>query len=174
LPDTPYRIAAGVACGAAVSMTPFLGFHFVLAALLAWALRGNILASAFGTIVGNPWTFPLIFWWTHKLGNMLMGEFGQPELPEELTFTFLLHHPWRILFPMVVGSVPTALVVWGVTFALMHVTVSGYRKARQHRLSHRRLRQEEQKSAAREAAAREIAGQTPGGSDAERDHGAAP
>jgi len=35
LPGTPYRIAAGVASGAAVSFTPFIGLHFVAAALLA-------------------------------------------------------------------------------------------------------------------------------------------
>ena len=39
LPGTPYRIAAGFACGAAISFTPFLGLHFVLAALGALALR---------------------------------------------------------------------------------------------------------------------------------------
>jgi hypothetical protein len=43
LPGTPYRVAAGFACGAAVSFTPFVGFHFLLAALLSLILRGNIL-----------------------------------------------------------------------------------------------------------------------------------
>jgi uncharacterized protein (DUF2062 family) len=141
LPDTPYRIAAGFACGAAISITPFLGFHFVLSALLAWSLRANILASAFGTVVGNPWTFPLIFWWTYELGNAMMGEFGgRGELPEELTVSFLLHHPWRVLLPMFLGSVPTAIVVWVLSFWLVRMTVSGYRRARQHRLERIRAR----------------------------------
>ena len=46
LPGTPYRVAAGFACGAAISFTPFLGFHLAGAALLAllaattfWTLR---------------------------------------------------------------------------------------------------------------------------------------
>lgn len=140
LPDTPYRIAAGVACGAAMSMTPFVGLHFVLSAMLAWGLRGNILASAFGTVVGNPWTFPLIFWWTYEVGNMMMGKFGAAELPGELTFSFLLNHPWRVFVPMLIGALPTGLVVWGVTFGLVHVAVAGYRKARRHRLERRRAR----------------------------------
>ncbi len=45
LPGTPYSIAAGFACGAAISFTPFLGLHFVLAGLLAWALGANIIAA---------------------------------------------------------------------------------------------------------------------------------
>jgi len=73
LPGTPYSIACGFACGAAVSFTPFIGFHFILGALIAWAMRGNILASAIGTAVGNPWTFafiwPGIFW----LGRTILG-----------------------------------------------------------------------------------------------------
>jgi uncharacterized protein (DUF2062 family) len=60
LPDSPHRIALGFACGAMASFTPFFGLHFVIAAGLAWAVRGNILAALFGTIVGNPLTFPLI------------------------------------------------------------------------------------------------------------------
>jgi hypothetical protein len=36
--------------------------HFVLSALLAYIARANIIASAIGTVVGNPWTFPFIWW----------------------------------------------------------------------------------------------------------------
>ena len=54
LKGTPQEIAAGVACGVAISFTPFVGFHFVLAAITAWLVRGNILASALGTAAGNP------------------------------------------------------------------------------------------------------------------------
>src|SRR3546814_7251488 len=51
LPGPPYRIAAGFASGAAISFTPFIGLHFVLATLLALCIRGNIVASAIGTMV---------------------------------------------------------------------------------------------------------------------------
>ena len=60
LPDSPHRIALGFACGAMASFTPFFGLHFVLAAGLAWAVRGNVIAALFGTAVGNPVTFPFI------------------------------------------------------------------------------------------------------------------
>ena len=48
LPDSPHRIAVGFACGAFASFTPFFFFHIFLAAALAWVLRGNLLAAAFG------------------------------------------------------------------------------------------------------------------------------
>lgn len=60
LDDTPSRIALGFSAGAFASCSPFFGLHFVIAAIIALMLRGNIIASLFGTIVGNPITFPLI------------------------------------------------------------------------------------------------------------------
>lgn len=73
LPDSPHRIALGFACGAFVSFSPFFGLHFFAAAGCAWLLRGNILASLFGTIVGNPITFPFISATSLWLGRRIMG-----------------------------------------------------------------------------------------------------
>jgi uncharacterized protein (DUF2062 family) len=73
LPDSPHRIALGFACGAFVSFTPFFTLHFFLAAGLAWAFRANILASVFGTVVGNPLTFPFIATGSLWLGRYMMG-----------------------------------------------------------------------------------------------------
>ena len=73
LPGTPESIAIGLACGIAVSFTPLIGFHFLVAALLAWVMGGNFLASALGTAFGNPWTFPLIWLWIYKLGTWILG-----------------------------------------------------------------------------------------------------
>ena len=76
LPDPPHRVARGVAAGVFVSFTPFFGLHFLLAALLAWVARGNILASALGTFAGNPVTFPLIAVACMQLGNAMLGREG--------------------------------------------------------------------------------------------------
>jgi len=73
LPDTPERIAKGIAAGVAVSCLPLFGLHFVSAAALAWALRGNILASILATFFGNPFTFPLIAVGSLELGSFLLG-----------------------------------------------------------------------------------------------------
>ena len=39
LKGTPREIAAGVACGVAISFTPFVGFHFVLAAVTLYVTQ---------------------------------------------------------------------------------------------------------------------------------------
>ena len=50
----------GVSAGVFISFLPIPGFHFLLAALVAWCLAGNVVASALGTAFGNPLTFPVI------------------------------------------------------------------------------------------------------------------
>ena len=116
LPGTPYSIAAGFACGAAVSFTPFLGFHFIFGALLAWGIRGNIIASAIGTAIGNPWTFPFIWGGVYWLGSKILGYEPGQELPAELTFSVIFEQPTVILIPMLAGGVPAAIVVWIIFF----------------------------------------------------------
>lgn len=73
LPDSPHRIALGFACGALASFTPFFGLHFLLAAGLAWLLRCNVIAALFGTIVGNPLTFPFISATALWTGRWILG-----------------------------------------------------------------------------------------------------
>lgn len=76
LPDAPHRIARGIFAGIFVSFTPFFGLHFLAGALLAWLLRGNILASLMATFVGNPVTFPVIAAASVELGNWVLGSPG--------------------------------------------------------------------------------------------------
>ena len=85
LPDSPYSIAAGFACGTAVSFTPLIGLHFGIAAVLAWIMRADLLASALGTLLGNPWTLPFILLWLYHIGHWMIGDTPSRPLPVHLT-----------------------------------------------------------------------------------------
>jgi uncharacterized protein (DUF2062 family) len=132
--DSSYSIAAGLACGVAVAFTPFVGLHFVLAALIAWLIGGNIIASALGTLVGNPWTFPLFFLWTYQLGHWLLGGAAVRHLPDDITLRYLIDHPMRLLLPMALGSIPTALAAWAVTFFPTRILIERAQKLRRSRI----------------------------------------
>ncbi|MEL6198398.1 MAG: DUF2062 domain-containing protein, partial [Pseudomonadota bacterium] len=97
LPDSPHRIALGFACGAFASFTPFFGFHFVVAAAVAYVIRGNLLASAFGTAVGNPITFPFIATASLHTGWWITGMEG--ELAADLSFGWLTDNIGEIFWP---------------------------------------------------------------------------
>ena len=75
--DTPEKIALGFACGALATFTPLFGLHFFVAAFFAWILRANVVAGLFGTIVGNPLSFPFIAAASLGLGRFLLGGSGK-------------------------------------------------------------------------------------------------
>lgn len=131
LSGTPSSIAAGVACGAAISFTPFVGFHLILAAVTAFIVRGNIVASAIGTIVGNPWTFPFIWVSVLYTGRLMLGEAGEGHVKFVAVFEKSFHalisfdfsafgqDVWPVIWPMIVGCVPYYFLVWFVTYFLV-------------------------------------------------------
>jgi uncharacterized protein (DUF2062 family) len=81
LPDSPERIARGIWAGIFVTFTPFFGFHFVVAALLARVMKGNMLAALMATFVGNPLTFVFIALASLKTGHLILGtELAEGEL----------------------------------------------------------------------------------------------
>ena len=147
LQGSPYAIACGFACGAAVSFTPLIGFHFILAAVLAWALRGNIIASAIGTAVGNPWTFPFIWAGIIWLGTWILGYERGQELPADMTIGTIFEEPGTVLLPMLVGGLPVAVIVWVLFFFPIRRVVGNYQYHRQaKRLRRRRTLDEERRA----------------------------
>ncbi len=73
LPDSPERISRGVFSGVLTSFTPLFGFHFIISAIIAKTMRGNILAAIMATFFGNPITFPIIAASSMKLGHWILG-----------------------------------------------------------------------------------------------------
>ena len=83
LPDTPEKISRGVMAGVATSFTPFFGLHFIVAALLARLMRGNILAALMGTFFGNPLTYVPIAWASLTTGHWILGTRMDSELLQD-------------------------------------------------------------------------------------------
>lgn len=130
LKGSPRAIAAGVACGAAVSFTPFVGAHFILAVITAWIIRGNVVAAALGTAVGNPWTFPFIWVSVLYTGRKIVGgDYADVVNVDFKTmfanafkalinfdFSLFFSNIWPILWPMTVGCIPFVIIVWALVF----------------------------------------------------------
>lgn len=146
LQGTPYSIAAGFACGVAISFTPFIGFHLILAAATAWLMRGNIISSAIGTLIGNPWTFPFIWIAVLTTGRFFLGETGLDSHVNFLktftasgkallTFNFrnFGRDVWPIFFPMLIGCIPFYFISWFCSFKIIQTTLEKINKRRQKR-----------------------------------------
>ena len=139
LQASPHAIAAGVAAGAFASCTPLVGFHFLLAFAVAWAIGGSMIAAAFGTAVGNPLTFPLIWVSSFQIGELILGGGNAPP-PHHVdlsfnTLTSSFSTLWPTLQPMLVGGVVMGLVLAAILYMLVRSTVMVSQGIRAERLA---------------------------------------
>ena len=139
LSGTPHSIAAGAACGVAISFTPFMGFHLVGAFLLCLVVRGNYLAAVVGTLVGNPWTLPFILLASYQLGHALLGGPAAPiESFQNWTLGSFFAKLEAVFWPMAVGSLPLGLMAGLATYFALVRIVTAYQEARARRRQTRR------------------------------------
>ena len=142
MPGTPHSIAAGFACGTAISFTPFVGLHLIGAFGLALVCRGNYIAAWVGTLVGNPWTFPFIWLFTYQLGRFLLGyDVGShPSEIEGWTAADLIAELGRVIWPMTVGGVPTGIVAGLAVYFPIARGIASFQEARRRRREQRRIK----------------------------------
>jgi uncharacterized protein (DUF2062 family) len=139
LSGTPYAIAAGCAAGVFVSFTPFIGFHVLLTAALAWIIGGNVLAGLLASVVGNPLTFPFIWAGTYEIGQFLLSG-RHSAAPTELHHQVLarsFHDIWPLIKPMMVGALPVGLIAGSIVFVLVYRMVVAYQTSRRLKLQNR-------------------------------------
>ena len=113
--DFPESVAIGIAWGVAVSFTPLLGFHLIICYLGTWLMKGNLIAATVGTIIGNPWTFPFIFYLDYKVGTTI---FLERINYYEFKISFFVEHFEDLFYPTLLGSLPIAIIIWFVTFRI--------------------------------------------------------
>lgn len=159
LPDPAHKISRGIGAGVFASFTPFYGLHFLTAGLVAWALRGNILAALFATFFGNPLTFPIIAAISVELGTLILGH--PPVPPAEIFVAFSLASvelwsnfvavftpasvEWsnlgsffsRIFLPYLVGGIGPGIVAGVCAYFLSNPIIASYQRGRIHKLKER-------------------------------------
>ncbi|EEW24855.1 DUF2062 domain-containing protein [Rhodobacter ferrooxidans] len=169
LPDKPHRIARGVFAGTFVNFPPVYGVQMLSAALLAWGMRGNIVAALLCTFLSNPITTPFIATGSLELGHWMLGI----EAPLDFLTVYaafsdasvqLWHNFWAmfsrqdaewdklieffhfIFWPYVIGSILPGLVAATVAYYISLPLIHAYQKIRHVKFreqveKRRRLRQ---------------------------------
>lgn len=157
LPDPPHRIARGVWAGVFISFTPLFGLHFFGAALIAFLMRGNILAAILGTFFGNPVTFPLIAVGSVQLGHWLLGT-GVDGVPatqilsafayaggevwenvrafftdDPVKWSHLSHFYYGLFKPYLIGGIFPGIVAATTCYYVSLPMIAAYQKLRQKR-----------------------------------------
>ena len=148
---TPQALSLGLATGIAISFTPFIGLHALLAIFISWVIGGSMAAALIGTLFGNPWTFPFIWYFTFEIGQFI--NYGLLSYEEEFSFntikkeisTLLVILKNIIIFAnipeleenveklklipfMLVGSIPLVFVTWIFSYFSFLIIFKSYRK----------------------------------------------
>ncbi len=116
--ESSERLAAAWALGIAVSFSPFLGLHTVVALALAFLFRLNKVDVLLGTLVINPWTltvyFPVAVWVGKRLTGVHIPRFVRHN-PSEILRAAMWHDnaPW----------LRSVLLAWGTGALLLAVLV---------------------------------------------------
>ena len=144
LSGSPHAIALGFAAGAFASFTPFVGFHFILGFIVAYLIGGNLIASALGTFVGNPLTFPFIWFSTYTLGSLILGieqdqaatsampviELGTLWTDWSQFWREFWDKIWPVIKPMLVAGVPMGVVIGAICYWPVKIAVTAYQAKR--------------------------------------------
>ncbi|MDX2143935.1 MAG: DUF2062 domain-containing protein [Rhodospirillaceae bacterium] len=148
IPGTPGSIAAGFACGLAASMSPAVGTHVIVGMILAYALRSSLVASVIGTLLINPWTAPPVWFSTYYTGAVILGwdEYGHAGVAEfvdmfvglskaviHLDFPLFMSSVMPIFWPMLVGSLPVAIVVGFSSYLILTPILTKLQERRLHK-----------------------------------------
>lgn len=151
LSDTTYKIACGLAIGAAISFSPLVGTHFLQALALAYFARASYLAAMIGTFWGNPWTFPFMWVAGYQMGSMIFSIFGVDQfssLPEDLTFsmlwTIVLDKPMSLFLPWMLGAYVCALLFWPIAYVSSFVIIRMVQNTRRRKMIARRQKYKQQ------------------------------
>lgn len=138
--DTPERTAAAFALGVFFGFSPFLGFHTVLALILAFLLNLNRVAVLLGVYSNLPWIIGPYYAFATMGGALIMGQSLPPGFRSQLSALFelsALHGDfWHRLVVMVkpfawpyhVGSMLGALLMAAVAYPLALAFVTSRRR----------------------------------------------
>lgn len=175
LPDQPHRIARGIFAGVFVNFPPLFGVQMASAALIAWAIRGNIIAALLSTFLSNPITTPFIALMSVELGQWMLGidmpldarQLGGAILDagheiwdnvvaiftSEPTQWHRLERFFHVIFlPYAVGSIIPGIIVSVISYYLSLPVIHAY----QRRRDKKRRERLEKRIAARAAAAEKL------------------
>ena len=151
LDEEPSRLAAGLAVGVFIGVTPFYGLHTLLALLVAFVFRLNKVATITGAWINLPWFAPFVYGFCLKLGEaVLSGDFsrfswvGLSGLPEAAS-AYLRASPrenagalwqvlWDMLFvaskPLFVGTTLVGVVLGVATYLVALEAIRDIRRLR--------------------------------------------
>ncbi len=129
LKGEPSQIAAGMAIGVFIGVTPTIPFHTVAVIFLCLVFRQNLTAALLGaTCISNPVTIPLFYVTQYELGRSLLNYEHFKVAFSDYTLQSILELGWHILYPLQIGGLLMAVMFTGPAYFLTYRAVSALRR----------------------------------------------
>lgn len=116
----PSEIAAGFSIGIAAGFLPLNPSPILVAAVMAWLLKSNVIAAVAGAATAILYIplLPLIWFAEYRLGTLILPV--QHHLtPDQLGLWVVLQKGWDVYAAMFVGSIIMAAPVTLVTYVIV-------------------------------------------------------
>ena len=138
--DTPERTAAAFAMGVFFGFSPFLGFHTVLAIIVAFMFDLNRVAALLGVYSNLPWIIAPYYAIVTMIGAKIIGHAPPEGFKAQLSALFELSvfhgEFWHqlitilkpLLWPYAVGSFLGAMVMAAIAYPLALAFVTSRRR----------------------------------------------
>ena len=131
LDDPPHKIALSFAIGVYISISPFFGFHTLLAILLSVVFRLNKVAAIIGSWMNNPWTLALVYYADLKIGCFILGNDVKFNI-RPFTLEHYLNSGKYVFFDILVGSIVLGVVAGLLSYVVLRFILERRRKNVSH------------------------------------------
>ena len=118
VPDTPSRVARGLAVGVFIGFLPIIPFQTMAAIALAWVFRGSFVASAMGTWVTNPVTVPPLYALFFLLGKTLTPFGRNVHVPDHVNINNILDLGSEMALAALIGGMVIGLLAMPLVYVL--------------------------------------------------------
>jgi len=119
-----------MALGVFIGVTPTIPLHMILSMALASLFRLSRVIAVMGCWVSNPLTIPLFYYFSFKMGQLLLFPGQSFSLPETFNLLDILRLGWRINLALQLGGVIIALPIAIIAYFLTYWGIVRYRTRR--------------------------------------------
>lgn len=134
LPHSTRDIAMGLSAGVVISWTPTLSLQLLQCYIFCKIVRANFLASVLGSLIGNPWTFPIFFWISYLVGDFFLSTTGLGSFINIISGGAVIpddHGSGMLGFiPMLIGGYIMAILTFPICYYIFFYLIEGARAAK--------------------------------------------
>ncbi len=118
--DPPWKIALTFSIGVFIGMSPLIGFHTVIALILAIMFRLNKIVILMATYLTNPWTIVPVYTFSTFIGAKVLHREIRINIDwAHITISEIVKSARELLLPFIIGT----LIVGFVSSVLSYIII---------------------------------------------------